>query len=95
MSRKQFSEENLDMLKANQENFFSRIITGGETCVRRHDPETKQDSVQWKRQGIPYTQEISCATTSWKYGNSYFGTQKVFCFWNSCHDRRGMEDGRL
>ena len=26
--RQQFSEENLDMLRANPENFFSRIITG-------------------------------------------------------------------
>ena len=40
--RQQFNEENLDMLKANPENFFSRIITGDETWVNHHDPETKQ-----------------------------------------------------
>ena len=49
----QFSEENLDMLRANQENFFSRIITGDETWVHHHDPETKQESMQWKRKGFP------------------------------------------
>ena len=47
----QFSEENLDMLRENQENFFSRIITGNETWVHHHDPETKQESMQWKHKG--------------------------------------------
>ena len=37
-----FSEENLDMLRANPENLFSRIITGDETRVHHHDPETKR-----------------------------------------------------
>ena len=34
--RQQFSEENVDMLRANPENFFSRIITGNETWVHHH-----------------------------------------------------------
>ena len=43
----QFNEEYLDMLRAKPENFFSRIITGDETWVN-YDPETKQESMQWK-----------------------------------------------
>ena len=39
--RQRFSEENLDMLRANSENVFSRIITGDETWVHHHNPETK------------------------------------------------------
>ena len=49
----QFSEDNLDMLRANSENFFSRIITGNETWVHHHDPETKQESMQCKHKGSP------------------------------------------
>ena len=41
--RHQFSEENLDMLRVNPENLFSRIIIADETWVHRHDPETKQN----------------------------------------------------
>ena len=41
------------MLTANPENFFSRIITGDETWVHNHDPETKQESMQWKHKGSP------------------------------------------
>ena len=47
----QFSEENLDTLRANPENFFSRIVAGDETWVHNHDPETKQESMQWKHKG--------------------------------------------
>ena len=43
--RQQFSEVNLDTLRAKPENFFSRIITGDETWVHHHDPEAKQESV--------------------------------------------------
>ena len=50
--RQQFSEENLDVLRANPEN-FSRIITGYEIWVHHHDPETKQEYIQWKHKGSP------------------------------------------
>ena len=49
----QFSEENLDIPRANPENFFSRIITGDETWVHQHNPETKQESMQWEHKGSP------------------------------------------
>ena len=51
--RQQFSGENLDMLRANSENFFSKIITGDETWVHHHNPETKQESMQWKHKVFP------------------------------------------
>ena len=46
----QYSEENLDMFRANPEN-FSRIITGDETWVHHHDSETEQESMQRKDYG--------------------------------------------
>ena len=46
--RQQFSEENLDMLRANPENFFSIVIPDNETWVHHHDPETIQESIQNK-----------------------------------------------
>ena len=48
----QFSGENLDILRANPEN-FSRIITGDKTWAHHHDPDTKQESMEWKHKGSP------------------------------------------
>ena len=87
----QFSEENLDMPRANPENFFSRIITEDETWgpSSRSRDQTRVHAME--TQAVPYSQEILCATISRKdHGNSFFGTQKVFCFWNSCHTRQTL-----
>ena len=51
--RQQLSEKNLDMLGVNSENFFSRIIKGDGIWVHHHDPESKQESMQWKHKGSP------------------------------------------
>ena len=48
--QQQFSEENSDILRANSENFFSRINTGNET---RHDSETKEEPMEWKHKEFP------------------------------------------
>ena len=68
--RQQFSEENLDMPRANPEN-FSKIITGDETLVHHHDPETKQ----------VHPMEISGATNTRKdRGKSFLGLRRCFSF---------------
>ena len=33
--------------------FFSRILTGDETWIHHWDPETKQNSMQWKHKDSP------------------------------------------
>ena len=74
----QFSDENLEMLRTNAENSFSRIIIGDEKWVHNYDTETKQRVHAMETQGIPYSQEISCATTSQKdHGNSFLNSEGV------------------
>ena len=34
-------------MEANEDAFFSRIVTGDETWIYQYDPETKQQSKQW------------------------------------------------
>ena len=80
--RQQFSEENLDMLRANSEN-FSRIITGDETWVHHYDPETKLESMQWKHKGSTTPKKFWVQQSSRMVKQQFFGTQKVFFFWNS------------
>ena len=55
-----FSEENLDILRGSPEKFFCRIITGDETWVHLHNPETEQESMQWKHKGYPTTKIFMC-----------------------------------
>jgi len=35
-------------------NFLSRVITGDESCLYNYDPETKQQSSQWKTPSSPW-----------------------------------------
>ena len=46
-------QENLTRWKHNPQDFMARIITVDETWVYHFDPETKKQSMQWKRPGSP------------------------------------------
>ena len=86
----QFSEENLDMLRANPEN-FSRIITEDKTwsiiMIQRPNKCPCNGSTR-----DPLLPKISCSRISRKdHGNNFLGS-KVFCFWNSCHTRHPLLD---
>ena len=78
------------MLRANPEIFSSRIITGDETWVHHHDPETKQESKQWKHKESPTPKNFVCNNQPERSWQQFFGTQKVFCFWNSCHTKEPL-----
>ena len=52
-TRENACQENLTRLRRDPEDFFARIITVEETWVHHFDPETKQQSMQWKRSGSP------------------------------------------
>ena len=43
----------LRQLASNDESFLSRVITGDESWVYGYDPETKQQSSQWKSPTSP------------------------------------------
>ncbi|GFU53074.1 histone-lysine n-methyltransferase setmar-like protein [Trichonephila clavipes] len=45
--RLEIAQDNLEMIHSD-ENFLKKIITGDETWVYGYDPETKQQSSQWK-----------------------------------------------
>ena len=57
-----------------------------ETWAHHHDPETKQESMQWKHKGSPTPKEFRVQQSAGKVS----GIQKVFCFWNSCHTRQPL-----
>ena len=84
--RQQVSEENLDMLRAKAENFFSRIITGDEfdeTWVHHHDQRPNKRPCNGNTMCPLLPRNFVCNNQperSWK--QFFFWTQKKFCFWN-------------
>lgn len=68
----------LERYHADGDEFLDRIVTGDETWISHFTPETKQQSMHWRRSGSP-------VTTKFKQTLS---VQKVMCtvFW----DRKGI-----
>ena len=49
--RMESSLEFLEVYTANPEDFHTRLVTGDETWLHHWDPDTKKESIQWKRPG--------------------------------------------
>ena len=50
--RSEIAQDNLEMV-SDDENVLKKVITGDESWVCGYDPETKQQSSQWKRPDEP------------------------------------------
>ena len=51
--RVESSQELLEVYNANPEDFHTRLVTRDETWLHHWDPDTKKESMQWKRLGSP------------------------------------------
>ena len=51
--RVESSQELLEVYNANPEDFHTHLVTGDETWLHHWDPDTKKESMQWKRPGSP------------------------------------------
>ena len=51
--RVESSQELLEVYSANPEDFHTHLVTGDETWLHHWDPDTKKESMQWKRPGSP------------------------------------------
>jgi len=51
--RCEISNENLELMQLNWNLFMRRVVTGDETWLHHYDPETKQQSMQWKHASSP------------------------------------------
>lgn len=53
LKRVQCSTELLDQFNQDEEDFLRHLVTGDETWIHHWDPESKQESMQWKHRGSP------------------------------------------
>ena len=59
--RCQFSEQVLEFFRRDPNDFLSRLVTMDETWLYHYDPETKQQSMEWRHSGSPRPQKIQSA----------------------------------
>lgn len=71
-TRKLISEDLLQRLQSNPEAFLARVVTQDETWVHHFDPETKEQSKQWKHKSSPPPRKFKLSSSAGKVMASVF-----------------------
>jgi len=58
------------------DNVLSRIITGDETWIHHWDPDTKQESMQWKHVNSPPCRKFRTQRRLESYGHNFPGLER-------------------
>ena len=66
------SSENLKLMQLDWNLFLKRIVTGDETWIHHYDPESKQQSMQWKHATLSESPKVQGAGISWQGYVHYF-----------------------
>ena len=64
--RCQSSEQLMEFFRRDPNDFLSRLVTMDETWLYHNDPETKQQSMEWRHSGSPRPKKIPSAKIGWK-----------------------------
>ncbi|XP_077156041.1 histone-lysine N-methyltransferase SETMAR-like [Ranitomeya variabilis] len=70
--RVDISIANLEKFQADKEKFLSRFLTMDETWIHHFDPETKQQSMTWKRANEPTPKKFKVSSSGGKVMASVF-----------------------
>ncbi|XP_045453244.1 histone-lysine N-methyltransferase SETMAR-like [Melitaea cinxia] len=71
-NRIDISRVNLQKFQADQENFLFRFVTMDKTWILHFDPETKQQSMTWKRASSPTPKKFKVSSSAEKVMVSVF-----------------------
>lgn len=74
--RVQISTENLALYNEGKDFFLSRIVTGDETWLHHWDPESKQESMQWKHKSSPPPKKFPTQPSAGKIMATIFWDQE-------------------
>ena len=69
----QSSEQLLEFFRRDPNDFLSRLVTMDETWLYHYDPETKQQSVEWRHSGSPAPKNSECKNPLVKFSPRFFG----------------------
>jgi len=75
--RCQSSEKHLEFSRYDQNDFLSRLVIMDETWLCNYDPETKQQSMEWRHSGSSRPQKIPSAKIRWEISRlDFFGSRR-------------------
>jgi len=72
LQRCQSSEQLLEFFRRDPNNFLSRLVTIDETWLYHDDPETKQQSMEWRHSGSPRPKKFRVQKSAGKVLASIF-----------------------
>jgi len=71
------SKQLLEFFRRDPNDFLSRLVTMDKTWLYHYDPETKQQSMEWRHSGSPRPQKIPSAKIRWKsFHLSFLGSRR-------------------
>jgi len=70
--RCQSSEQHLEFFRRDPNDFLSRLVTMDETWLCHYDPETKQQSMEWRHSGSPRPKKFQVQKSAGKVLASIF-----------------------
>jgi len=73
--RCQSSEQHLEFFRRVPDNFLSQLVTMDETWLYHYDPETKQQSMEWRHSGSPLLKKFRVQKSAVKVLASVFCDQ--------------------
>jgi len=78
LQRCQSSEQILELFRRDPNDFLSRLVTMDETWLYHYDPETKQQSMEWRHSGSSRPQKFRVPKSAGKILASIFWDQDGF-----------------
>jgi len=66
---------NLKFFRRDRNDFLSRLVTKDETWLYRYDPETKQQSMEWRHRTQPAPKNSECKNPLGKFSPRFFWDQ--------------------
>ena len=73
--RCQSSEQHLKFFRRDPNNFLSRLVTMEETWLYHYEPETKQQSMEWRHSGSPRPKKFPVQKSAANFSPRFFGTK--------------------
>ena len=70
--RCQSSKQLLEFFRRDPNGFLSRLVTMGETSLYDHDPETKQESMEWQHSGSRRPKIFLVQKSAWNFSPRFF-----------------------
>ena len=81
--RCQLSEQILEFFRRDPNYFLSRLVAMKETLLYHYDPETKEQSMEWRHSSSPHPQKFRVQKSTGKFSSRFFGIKTACSHWLS------------